>query len=149
MASTRLGRIRHAFPAVALVLAAGGFAAAAPTTAVAAASASICTSNVKATGVSGLWLEVPGTSSGSSTCFLEQGDNSEAVRALQYSMNRCYGKALTLDGDFGPATRSALISVQKAIGAAQDGGYGTETRGKMLHAGTVNGCQKWSHDGWT
>src|SRR5262245_58248653 len=106
MASTRLGRIRHAFPVVALVLAAGGFAAAAPTTAVAAASASICTSNVKATGVSGLWLEVPGTSSGSSTCFLEQGDNSEAVRALQYSMNRCYGKSLTLDGDFGPATRS-------------------------------------------
>ncbi|MFJ5219247.1 peptidoglycan-binding protein [Streptomyces sp. NPDC088354] len=140
--------MRFALPAAALVLAAGGVVAVGPTTA-AAVSVPICTSDVEATGVSGLWLEVPGTSSGSSKCFLEQGDNSEAVRALQYSMNRCYGKSLSLDGDFGPATRTALLSVQKTIGAAQDGGYGTETRGKMLHAGTVNGRQKWSHDGWS
>ncbi|MEU6324183.1 peptidoglycan-binding domain-containing protein [Streptomyces sp. NPDC047009] len=113
------------------------------------ASLPICTADVEATGVSGLWLEVPGTSSGSSSCYLAPGDYSDAVSALQFSMVRCYGKSIAVDGDFGPATRNALLSVQRTIGAAQDGVYGTETRGKMLHAGTGNGCQKWSHDGWT
>ncbi|WP_210583068.1 peptidoglycan-binding protein [Streptomyces sp. GESEQ-35] len=67
-------------------------------------------------------------------CYLQYGHTGAGVRALQKNMNSCYGKTLTLDSSFGPATRDALRDVQGRIGAAVDGVYGRETMSKMKWA---------------
>ncbi|QXE35783.1 peptidoglycan-binding protein [Streptomyces sp. GMY02] len=73
------------------------------------------------------------TASGSGTtdCVMAQGSSGAGVRALQKSLNGCYGAGLALDGAFGAATREALRSAQSRMGAVADGEYGPETRGKM------------------
>lgn len=72
-------------------------------------------------------------------CYLAQGARGEGVRLLQRSLNRCYGAGLTVDGSFGPATRTALINTQRAHGLAQDGSYGPLTRNAMNHEYLANG----------
>ena len=50
-----------------------------------------------------------------------QGDANETVEAAQLLIN-CYGIAdLTVDGDFGPATRAAVEAAQASIGQTADG----------------------------
>jgi peptidoglycan hydrolase-like protein with peptidoglycan-binding domain len=115
-------------------------------TSAAYASTPICTTIAAEVGTGGAEVDLPATSSGSSTCFLAQGDNSDAVLDLQANLNDCYKKGLTLDGDFGPATRTALVAVQRTIGATPDGGYGTQTRGLMLWSKVGPGCTHWVHD---
>ncbi|MFF8319008.1 peptidoglycan-binding protein [Streptomyces bobili] len=65
------------------------------------------------------------------TCNLRYGNTGEGVKTLQRALNLCYGTGLAADGSFGPATRTALRSVQGRIGAGVDGIYGPETRDKM------------------
>ncbi|WP_189225302.1 peptidoglycan-binding domain-containing protein, partial [Saccharothrix coeruleofusca] len=70
----------------------------------------------------GTWAEeswipvynVPGT--WSAACVLDRGAQSNAVRALQDSLNYCYGQGLAVDGEFGARTEAALREVQKIIG---------------------------------
>ncbi|WP_417554790.1 peptidoglycan-binding domain-containing protein [Microbacterium sp.] len=74
----------------------------------------------------------------SKNCTLRSGNISEGVRTLQNSLNLCHGKSLVVDGNFGPATRTALIQVQAAIGVTADGIYGTQTYTKMRHKNSIN-----------
>ncbi|MFD8263391.1 peptidoglycan-binding protein [Streptomyces griseoluteus] len=66
-------------------------------------------------------------------CNLVQGTNSVGVRQLQTTLNKCYRAGLVEDGDFGPATRNALINAQRAAGTPADGEYGPNTRKAIKH----------------
>ncbi|MEV7343928.1 peptidoglycan-binding domain-containing protein [Streptomyces sp. NPDC093544] len=68
-------------------------------------------------------------------CYLKYGSSNSGVSALQFTLNKCYGAGLVVDGDYGPATRSAVVTVQIRLGVSADGEYGPETRNAM----------KWSH----
>jgi peptidoglycan hydrolase-like protein with peptidoglycan-binding domain len=83
------------------------------------------------------WFDPPRDYTGTFNCLLSQGDRGDGVLRLQMSMNWCYGKHLTEDGDFGPLTRSALVSVQRTVGTSADGVYGPKTRAKMKHFGDI------------
>ncbi|MFI6281349.1 peptidoglycan-binding protein [Streptomyces sp. NPDC050988] len=61
-------------------------------------------------------------------CYMNRGANSKAVEALQTSLNKCYGRSLDVDGDFGPATETALEYAQDKEDLGVDGKYGTESR---------------------
>jgi hypothetical protein len=74
---------------------------------------------------------IPIAHSGSSLCFLAQGDTSPAVVALQHAMRVCYFQAVAIDGDFGPHTKQALINLQRQLGITADGVYGPQTRRRM------------------
>jgi len=50
----------------------------------------------------------------------EQGSSGENVRSIQYLLD-AKGATLAVDGDFGPATKSAVESFQTAHGLASDG----------------------------
>ncbi|ONI88773.1 hypothetical protein ALI22I_17440 [Saccharothrix sp. ALI-22-I] len=50
---------------------------------------------------------------------------------MQRGLNSCYGAGITIDGQFGPNTRTALIAVQKRINVTADGIFGPKTRGAM------------------
>ncbi len=98
------------------------------------ASTPVCTSY--RTGVqapSGFFLVLPTTSAGSTNCYLAKGDNSSAVRILQDALKQCNGyPSLAVDGDFGPATKAAVLGVQQNHHlSSQDGVYGAQTRGAM------------------
>lgn len=102
----------------------------------AAAAYPKCTTvaDVTATDGSGKKAWVPVSSAGSTTCDLRYGDyNNQAVLNLQASLNQCYAMGLTVDGDFGSATQTALKSVQGLIGVTQDGQYGPFTRDRLRH----------------
>ncbi|MFF4354962.1 peptidoglycan-binding protein [Streptomyces sp. NPDC001530] len=109
----------------------GGVITAAP----AHAADGVCTGSVVVQNGSGRHFVLPiNVANNTSYCYLQYGHTGAGVRALQKNMNSCYGKTLELDGSFGPATRDALRDVQDRIGAAVDGVYGRETRGKMKWA---------------
>ena len=57
---------------------------------------------------------------------IEQGSTGAAVTALQRDLN-ILGYKLTVDGDFGPATRSAVITFQRRHSLSQDGIVGPLT----------------------
>ncbi|MGW1224922.1 peptidoglycan-binding domain-containing protein [Streptomyces sp. NPDC001478] len=61
------------------------------------------------------------------TCQMSKGSNSNAVSALQLTLNKCYGEKLSVDREFGENTRLALIRAQKKAGVAADGIYGPNT----------------------
>ncbi|MFI5957758.1 peptidoglycan-binding protein [Cryptosporangium sp. NPDC051539] len=115
--------------AVAIIAAAGLAATASP----AAAATPQCTRSGTEYGAYG-YLIIPVSSGGSSSCWLAQGSVSSAVTALQQVLN-CNGKAgtpLSVDGDFGPATKNAVIGYQRWINSvggnlAVDGVYGPNT----------------------
>ncbi len=85
-------------------------------------------------------------SHGSNTgCLLRSGNRTgadasrSAVWWLQFDLNRCYGQALTLDGDFGPRTAAALKVAQRAAGIDRDGVYGPRTRSAIRWYTQVSG----------
>jgi peptidoglycan hydrolase-like protein with peptidoglycan-binding domain len=75
------------------------------------------------------WVELPvAAPNGNWDCLLGEGNQGRGVRALQLTLNGCFGSGLFVDGVFGPRTRSALISAQAEVGATRDGVYGPQTR---------------------
>ncbi len=56
----------------------------------------------------------------------QQGDSGTRVSILQHLLN-AHGAALTVDGQFGPGTRSAVLSYQNAAGLGADGAVGSST----------------------
>ncbi|MFE9439686.1 peptidoglycan-binding domain-containing protein [Streptomyces sp. NPDC006602] len=64
-------------------------------------------------------------------CYMNRGANSAAVKALQISLNKCYGRSLDVDGIFGPATKAALEYAQGKEGIGVDGEYGNESRSNL------------------
>lgn len=92
------------------------------------------------------WFKIP-DSGGSFNCVLEQGTSGNGVRALQETLNKCYGRGLTVDGSFGPATYNALMYAQGRAGVAVDGVYGSNTRTSILWWGGGSICKRGSSIG--
>ncbi|MEV0453680.1 peptidoglycan-binding domain-containing protein [Catellatospora methionotrophica] len=99
------------------------------------------------------WVYTPGafTSSATATpnCSLSYGMHGEAVQALQEALNRCYSNQphpwelaavrlnfapLTVDGQFGPKAKAALIAAQKHHKIPADGGYGPQSAAALRFA---------------
>lgn len=62
---------------------------------------------------------------------LRKGDKGTAVMALQ-ALLKAAGHSLTVDGDFGPATKAAVLAYQKSKKLAQDGVVGAKTWAALL-----------------
>jgi hypothetical protein len=62
---------------------------------------------------------------------LSQGASGAAVKALQTELNG-HGAKLTVDGQFGPATRSAVVAFQSSRGLPADGTAAASTWGALL-----------------
>ncbi|NUT32887.1 MAG: peptidoglycan-binding protein [Hamadaea sp.] len=93
---------------------------------------------------------VPATSGGDTSCTLYEGVyNNMAVETLQSALVECYAMNITVDGDFGPATKSALKQVQSMIGVTSDGQYGVYTRDRIRHQPYTYGdiCHKYNGPG--
>lgn len=89
-----------------------------------------------------LWATFGPTWESSWNCQLRQGNTGDGVRGLQENLNRCYGAGLGVDGQFGPRTRSALVSAQRRAGTAADGIYGPNTRRALVWFAYFHpGCQ--------
>lgn len=65
------------------------------------------------------------------TLTLKIGSRGEAVKELQKLLNMEKGTGLSVDGNFGPKTASAVKKWQKAHGLSADGIVGINTRTKM------------------
>ena len=60
-----------------------------------------------------------------------QGANGANVTTIQYLL-RHHGHDIAADGDFGPATRSAVVSFQSAQGLTADGSVGQQTWPRLV-----------------
>ena len=88
--------------------------------------------------------DVPGNvtqveSTATAECGLSEGDDDEAVRALQEALVTCNGQDVTVDGEYGPETRAAVERVQAQNGLTADGTYGPGTRDAMLWPASTSG----------
>jgi peptidoglycan hydrolase-like protein with peptidoglycan-binding domain len=83
------------------------------------------------------------------SCLLAKGAHGTAVYELQSEINDCYssspqwggvklGLHLAEDGDFGPATKTALIKIQQYHKITADGVYGPQTALAMRHSAWAN-----------
>jgi hypothetical protein len=66
-----------------------------------------------------------------------------AVWQLQDALNRCYGRSLTVDGNFGALTKAAVQYVQQAYGLSPDGVYGPKTAQVMYFPGHASSGYPW------
>ncbi|WP_221437797.1 peptidoglycan-binding domain-containing protein [Schaalia hyovaginalis] len=71
----------------------------------------------------------------SGTWFGEQG-----LAELQYSLKRCNGQQIAVDGVYGPATEQAVKNVQYAHGLYVDGVYGPATGSAMTWKAYNGSC---------
>jgi hypothetical protein len=65
--------------------------------------------------------------------MLTVGSRGSDVRHLQQVLNR-NGAHLTVDGDFGPATKRAVIAYQRSHGLTSDGVVGDKTGQSIFHS---------------
>ncbi|MFC9897728.1 peptidoglycan-binding protein [Nocardia sp. NPDC127579] len=134
-------RTRAALSAAAVILAGVGTGV---LTAAPANAASTCSGTYKHEDRSGRIATMPST--GSYGCMMRNGDSSDAVKALQMALRHCYGQNISVDGQFGPRTESALKYAQREAGASADGIYGPDTRSKIkwpYWAEAVPTCHKY------
>ncbi|HYQ62002.1 peptidoglycan-binding domain-containing protein [Actinophytocola sp.] len=122
-----------------LVSAAGTVLATAPaaTADVTAAATPTCTSwsTAYAPYTTDYVLHIPtaGYQTYNDNCILEQGNNNDAVKVLQRALRYCSGYNLSIDGDYGPQTRGAVLDLQRRMndsynaGLEEDGEYGPNT----------------------
>lgn len=68
---------------------------------------------------------------------ISYGNQGDSVRWLQWHLVKC-GYQLTIDGDFGPSTRNALIAFQSANKLVADGICGKQTREALKAAASNN-----------
>ncbi|MBW8705482.1 Zinc D-Ala-D-Ala carboxypeptidase [Streptomyces sp. MBT84] len=61
-------------------------------------------------------------------CLMRRGNTGGGVHYLQEVLRDQYGYNIAVDGDFGPATESALKSLQSRLHITADGVYGPQTR---------------------
>jgi peptidoglycan hydrolase-like protein with peptidoglycan-binding domain len=142
-----------------------GLVPAAPAWAGDALTTQMCTKRAVLDGSNGsdIIQYVPVTASGSTNCFVQEDDANAGVRGLQHSLNVCYlgisgfKTKLVEDGDFGPATKSALESAQRSEthpAIAVDGEYGANTRAQFTFIEVDGGgdgsiCIRFNSETWT
>ncbi|WP_130868983.1 peptidoglycan-binding protein [Intestinimonas massiliensis (ex Afouda et al. 2020)] len=87
----------------------------------------------------------PGSSGQSLPNVLREGDRGEPVKVIQYVLSvvaEFYNNipAVAIDGIYGPATKNAVIAVQRMAGLTQDGIMGPRTWAALyrLYAGIVD-----------
>ncbi|MFD7058229.1 peptidoglycan-binding protein [Streptomyces sp. NPDC059906] len=131
MKSIRMTRAKTGLAAGVLVLAGMGTTV---VTATPAAAVSWCNSTNTSSKNFIEWrgeARIPVYRSGSTTtrtCQMSKGSTGSHVKALQTSLNECYGENLDPDGIFGNATYWALVRAQREEKIGADGIYGPETR---------------------
>ena len=134
-----------------VLAAAGGVAIAGPASAapVSVQSVGTCTTSKVVTAKNNptdmYKVSVPTTAAGNRDCRLEQGNVSDAVSTLQSALrSKTCGVSSTIaaDGQFGPATKAALIQMQKKLGIGADGIYGTQTANAMIWVQFPGGCSQ-------
>jgi len=76
-------------------------------------------------------FSVPVANNGSSSCFMDSGDVSSGVLALQRALKFCWGQNIATDSDYGPQTKQAVHNVQNILDINADGVYGPQTRSAM------------------
>jgi peptidoglycan hydrolase-like protein with peptidoglycan-binding domain len=75
-----------------------------------------------------------GYQTGTVNCILRQGNRNDAVTVLQRALRYCHGYDISVDGEYGPQTRRAVLGIQQwangsfGAGIAEDGEYGPQTR---------------------
>lgn len=90
--------------------------------------------------------QVPGNTSlissdSSASCVMREGSADEqAVTALQTALVQCNGQSVTIDGNYGAATRQAVANVQQQHGLPADGAYGPSTLEVMSWPTGSGGC---------
>ncbi|WP_079052601.1 peptidoglycan-binding protein [Streptomyces regalis] len=72
--------------------------------------------------------------------ILRRGSKGAAVKTLQGNLNKVMGSKLVVDGDFGPATESAVKAFQKKYGLTADGEYGPASD-KMMKSALKGGTK--------
>jgi peptidoglycan hydrolase-like protein with peptidoglycan-binding domain len=85
-----------------------------------------------------MWTTLPFYSApgvGTSACNLYRGMVGAHVEALRHTLRPCWGQPIGIDGQFGPATQSAVRNVQRALGLIADGNYGPNTRQGIQNRG--------------
>jgi peptidoglycan hydrolase-like protein with peptidoglycan-binding domain len=75
------------------------------------------------------------TANGNWGCTMRYGEAGEEVRALQRTLNTCYGASLSVDGQFGSRTRAALRAAESTEGTTVDGIYSATS-------------DHWNNDAW-
>ncbi|WP_368388653.1 peptidoglycan-binding protein [Schaalia turicensis] len=73
-------------------------------------------------------------------CYLERGSENRGVAELQYSLKRCNGQQIAVDGVYGPATEQAIKNVQYTHGLYVDGVYGPATGNAMTWKAYNGSC---------
>ncbi len=73
----------------------------------------------------------------SSSSLLRVGSKGEAVKTLQRNLNSL-GYNLSVDGDFGPGTKNAVIDFQRKNGLSADGIVGPATQAKIKEKLSTN-----------
>ena len=73
-----------------------------------------------------------GNETGDTNCQIGVGSTGPGVKALQNTLNDCYGTRLVVDGIYGNQTSSAVVHAQQANGITSDGIYGHQTRDHLV-----------------
>ncbi|MFI1418358.1 peptidoglycan-binding protein [Streptomyces sp. NPDC020731] len=123
--------------------------ASAATAATAASSAGWCNGKTYDTFPSGAKGYVP-TYNGKWNCTMSRGASGEHVEVLQRTLKDCYNQRITVDGQFGPATETALRYAQNMTDPMYpaniegDGVYGPITAEYLSHYATKSGSTRCS-----
>lgn len=91
--------------------------------------------------ITGASLSTPTTTAGKTTRAatalptgtLKPGDTGAQVRALQRALKALGYSVGTVDGQYGPATKTAVASFQHAEGLTADGVFGPKTLNALIH----------------
>jgi peptidoglycan hydrolase-like protein with peptidoglycan-binding domain len=118
---------RFAMSAVVLLVAAFGITWTSVSQANATAS---CTSVSAYSDTTGNIVFIPtiGGDTHADNCQLGLGNDNNAVRFLQDTLNHCYSGKLSEDGIYGSLTQAAVKRAQSAVHITVDGIYGPQTR---------------------